>query len=100
MSATPTAFNDLDVPEQIKMARECHALLDRLREQAKIDPSRSAVISIVAKHFNQSQADAFELIEFTKVELGEVEKDYIETTQHVKLDDDGNIIDPFTQLEL
>lgn len=89
-----------DTPRLIKTARECHDLLARLREEAKTDPTRSSVPTIVAKHFNLPLADAIELIDFTNNDLGEVEAAYIAEKVSAFVDDAGNTIDPYSQITL
>ena len=101
MSAqTPISFRDYDTAQQIKIARECHRLMDRLREEAKTDPTRSAVPSIAAKHFNITVAEAIDLIDFTINDLGEIEAEHIHDQVQAFVDDTGHVIDPLSQIEL
>ncbi len=101
MSAqTPASFHERDTAAQIATARECHRLMDRLREEAKTDPTRSAVPTIVAKHFNITVAEAIELIDFTLNDLGEIEAEHIHDQVQAFIDDTGHVIDPFSQIEL
>jgi hypothetical protein len=50
--AFPTIpFSEWTLSQQIYVGRHCHVLLERLKEEAKTDPTKAAVVSVDTQTF-------------------------------------------------